>query len=120
MTGTTHRVCSVSELDDHGDRLITAVNGTEITVVNVEGDLFAVANYCPHQAGPLGEGRMTGYMTGAGDGWDWDYESTEKIITCPWHSWKFDVTTGDNIKDAKIKVPTYDVVVRDDQVFIRR
>jgi nitrite reductase (NADH) small subunit len=54
-----------------------AVGRYEVAVFNVDGELFALENYCPHQGGPLA------------DGW-----LDRSVITCPWHGWCFDVRTG--------------------------
>ena len=53
------------------------LDGKNIAVANVEGKLFAINNVCLHRGGPLGEGEMEG-----------------QIVVCPWHGWKYDVTSG--------------------------
>jgi nitrite reductase (NADH) small subunit len=45
------------------------VEDVELVVVNLDGELTAFANRCPHQGGPLGRGKLQ-------DG----------VIWCPWHS----------------------------------
>ena len=42
------------------------------------GKYYALKNTCPHAGGPLGEGVI--------------HNGTEVI--CPWHGWRFDITTG--------------------------
>jgi len=46
---------------------------------NVDGDLVALDNNCPHMGGPLGRGSLNGVE-----------------LTCPWHGWRWDVRTGRN------------------------
>lgn len=111
-------VCDADEIAASGDRVIADVRGQEIAVFNIDGDYHAVANYCPHQAGPLCEGSLRGRMETGDDGWEWRYVDAEKNITCPWHAWKFDVTTGRNINDDRYAVPTYDVVLEDGDVYV--
>ena len=53
------------------------VAGKAIAIANVAGKFHAINSVCVHQAGPLGEG-----------GWK------DQIVTCPWHGWQYDVTTG--------------------------
>ena len=48
-----------------------------ILIVNFEGGYFAVDTICTHYGGDLSEGTLEG-----------------KIITCPVHKARFDVTTG--------------------------
>src|SRR6266851_2155164 len=53
------------------------VEGKAIALANVGGKFYAINNTCLHRGGPLGQGVMDG-----------------KIVTCPWHGWQYDVTTG--------------------------
>lgn len=115
-----YRIATVDELENDGDRVIEEIEGQEIAVFRFDGEFFAVANYCVHQGGPLCEGALTG-QTGIGeDGWTWTFEDDGKIITCPWHHWQFDVTTGVNTSSDKYRVPTYDVHVKDGEIFVSR
>jgi nitrite reductase/ring-hydroxylating ferredoxin subunit len=71
------------------------VEDHEILVVNVEGELYAFENRCPHMGYPLYFGRLEG-----------------KVLTCGFHYAKFDVTTGKSLgsitdkplKKFKIKI----------------
>lgn len=119
-TKSRYKVASVDELREEGSRAIADIHGQEIAVFHIDGEYYAVANYCAHQAGPLCQGDLTGHMVGGDDGWEWNYEEKEKAVTCPWHGWKFDVTTGRNIKDERYAAPTYDVEVEDGDVYVLR
>ena len=57
---------------------------------------------CPHQGGPLGKGSLSGC-----------------VVTCPWHGWQFDVSTGLNQINANIQQPFFDVRVQDGAVLVR-
>ena len=115
-----YRVAPLAELDADGDRLIVDVEGQEVAVFRIDGEYHALPNYCPHQAAPLCEGSLTGRMVVGEDGWEWEYVQEGEIITCPWHGWKFNVRTGTNIKDQSVAVPTYDVEVEDDDLYVVR
>ena len=57
--------------------IVRSVGGYEVGIFDVDGELFALENSCPHQGGPLAEG------------------SVERgIVTCPWHAWRFNLRTG--------------------------
>ena len=118
MAGTRYPIAETGELAEPGDRVIEEVRGREIAVFNVEGDYHAVANYCIHEAGPLCEGKLTGEYGLAEDGYNWAYDDVDRIIHCPWHNWKFDVTTGRSTDDPRYAVPTYDVEVEDGTVYV--
>jgi nitrite reductase/ring-hydroxylating ferredoxin subunit len=47
-------------------------------LANVDGDLHALANDCPHLGGPLGKGRLVNGCE----------------LECPWHQWRWDVRSG--------------------------
>lgn len=117
---TKHLIADESELSSDGERVIAEVEGQEIAVFRHEGEYYAVANYCIHQAGPLCEGGLTGATTLGDDGWDWIYDDEEKYIACPWHGWMFDITTGRSPKDERYAVPTYDVEVEDGSIYLVR
>src|ERR1700741_5681068 len=53
------------------------VEGKAIAMANVEGKVYAINSTCLHRGGPLGQGLLEG-----------------KVLTCPWHGWRFDVTSG--------------------------
>jgi len=120
VTGQRHRVARVSEVAEPGDRVIVDVAGQEVAVFNVDGDLHALPNFCPHQAAPLCEGEVTGRMVMGDDGWSWEYIQKGEVVTCPWHGWKFDVTSGKNIKDEDVAIPSYEVERDGDNVVVVR
>jgi len=113
-------IASVEELAEDGSRVIEEIEGQEIAVFHIDGEYYALANYCVHQGGPVCEGGLTG-RTGVGeDGWELTFEDEGKIITCPWHHWQFDVTTGKDIACNRYTIPTYDVRVEDGEVYVVR
>ena len=77
------------------------VGGQAIAIANVAGKFHAINSVCAHEGGPLGEG---------------DLEGT--VVTCPWHAWQYDVTTGKVVQNASIGVDCYPVEVRGDDVFV--
>jgi nitrite reductase (NADH) small subunit len=77
------------------------LGGTKIALANVGGSFYAINNTCLHRGGPLGEGALEG-----------------KIVTCPWHGWQYDVTTGKTTMNPNAGVPCYATEVRGDEVFV--
>lgn len=64
-------MCRSFEVQDRG-----------VALFNVDGEVFALDNTCPHAGGPLGEGTLEG-----------------EVVSCPWHHWKFNVRTGRCLKN---------------------
>jgi nitrite reductase/ring-hydroxylating ferredoxin subunit len=115
-----HEIASTAAIPDHGDRVVADVGGLEIAVFNLHGEYHAVANYCVHAGGPLCEGELTGCHRIDPETMEWEYAADGTHVLCPWHGWVFDVETGRSVDDERYAVPTYDTVVEDDVVFVRR
>src|SRR5712691_8014272 len=75
--------------------------GRSVALFNVEGRYYAVDNVCPHRGGPLGEGDLEG-----------------AVVSCPWHAWRWDVTTGANVNNPAIKLGCYPVVEEAGSIFV--
>lgn len=114
-----HRVASVDRFED-GDRVIAEIAGQEIAVFRLDGEFYALANFCAHQGGPLCEGPTTGTTEYDPDGWAWTADEADRVVRCPWHGWRFDITTGESLQSDRYRTPTYDVEIADGEVFVRR
>jgi 3-phenylpropionate/trans-cinnamate dioxygenase ferredoxin subunit len=80
-------------------KLVT-VNGREIGVFNLEGRYFALANRCPHEGGPLCQGRVGPLVRSSGPG-DYRLDREPNFLRCPWHGWEFDIRTGQSWCDPQ-------------------
>lgn len=105
-----------------GERKIVELEGKEVCVFNVNGDYHALLNWCVHQGGPCCEGPVSGTYKAS-----FDRESLEtelewvdegKILTCPWHGWEYDITTGNCLSDTDRKLPKYPVQVENGDVIV--
>jgi nitrite reductase/ring-hydroxylating ferredoxin subunit len=77
------------------------VLGKEIAVFNVDGSLYAIADTCPHTGGALGMGKLAG-----------------KIVICPVHGMKFDVTTGCFAGTSDVGVASFPAKVVDGKILV--
>src|SRR5438067_13599639 len=68
-----------------------------IALFNVDGKFYALDGICPHQGGPLGKGSLNGC-----------------VVTCPWHGFQFDVTTGQHQTSRSLLHPVFPVKVEDE------
>ena len=71
-----------------------------IALFNVEGTFHALDGVCPHQGGPLGQGDLAGC-----------------IVTCPWHGFQFDVTTGQHQASASLRQGHFATKVQAEEVW---
>ncbi len=109
-------VASTAELESN-DRVIAEIQGREIAVFDVDGEYYAVANYCVHQGGPACEGLLSGTVT-VNEEMELSYDQEGEVVACPWHGWEFDVKTGEHLASSEYVLPTYDVVVDDCKVYV--
>jgi len=104
-------------------RLIVPFRGRAgIGVFNVNGRYYALRNLCPHKAGPLCTGRVSGRIVAdtppTTEHPNLDLVRDGEIIRCPWHLWEFDILTGVCLVDPKMRVKTYPVSIEDGDVVV--
>ncbi|MFQ6608503.1 MAG: Rieske (2Fe-2S) protein [Fidelibacterota bacterium] len=88
-------------LPDKENGSVLFVGDCAVALFNINGELHALDNTCPHRGGSLGEGVVT-----AG------------VVTCPWHGWEFNCRTGVAVENQKVAVPKYRVVNQDDGYYL--
>jgi len=80
------------------------VEGVDVLVANVSGQIYAIANTCTHHGGPLDEGELEG-----------------TTVICPWHGGKFDVTTGKVVEPPpRTNEPSYEVQIQGTDVLLKK
>ena len=95
------RVARVSEVPQ-GRVKVVEVGDEDVALCNVDGVIYAVANVCTHDDGPLGEGYLMG-----------------DEIECPRHGARFNVRTGEvKILPAIVPISTFEVKVENDDIFV--
>ena len=93
-------VAAVGEVPAGEGRVVEA-DGRALALFNVEGAFHCLDNVCPHRGGPLGEGDLEG-----------------RLVSCPWHAWRWDVTTGAHANNPAVRVPRFPVTVEHDGIFV--
>ena len=91
-------VVAAAEEIPPGERKIVEVAGRSVGIFNLNGELFALRNRCPHQGGPVCEGRRAGFVTATVPG-EYRYSRAGEILRCPWHGWEYDIRSGQSWYD---------------------
>lgn len=97
---TIEKIISVKDLKEKRKTLFKK-DSKQIVIFNVNDNIFAIDNRCPHEGYPLDHGSF----------------NDSCILTCNWHNWKFDLkdgkclTGGDNVK-------TYKTFIEDDYLYL--
>jgi len=81
--------------------LLARVSGKQIALFDTKNGVKACDNRCPHEGYPLSEGNL----------------STDCVLTCNWHNWKFDVETGENLFGGD-RLRTYPVQLRGPEIWL--
>ncbi len=94
-------IAPVNELAS-GERMFVTIGDRSIVIFNIIGNLYAIADICSHDDGPLGDGDLDGHE-----------------ITCPRHGARFDVRTGEALLlPAVVDIPAYPVRMKEGMIEI--
>jgi nitrite reductase (NADH) small subunit len=95
-----HARLAAGDVPEGEGRLVEA-GGRSLAVFNLEGRYYAIDNTCPHRGGPLADGDLDG-----------------RVVTCPWHAWRWDVTTGANVNNPAVRVACYPVRIEGAEIVV--
>ncbi len=92
-----------ARLDDvrNTGRLVVAIAGHTVLLVNVDDKIYAVDNRCPHMGFPLNRGTVK-----------------DCILTCDWHYARFDLMSGGTFDPWADDLPAFPVQIRDGEVWV--
>lgn len=79
-----------------------AVEGRMVGVFLLDGEYFALNDFCPH----MGASLASGYVE-------------DHAVSCPWHAWRFSVRDGTWIDNPRIKTDSYPVRLRDGMIEVQ-
>ena len=71
-----------------------------VGVFNVDGELVAFRNHCPHRGGPVCEGKLSGTFVPSDEPGRYMLGHEGRVLHCPWHHWEWDITTGRSMFDV--------------------
>jgi nitrite reductase/ring-hydroxylating ferredoxin subunit len=113
-------VGELSEFAEGGYRVLR-VDRLEVGIFHEAGRLFAYENRCPHDGGPVCQGKVIARVeeqlgpdqTSRGLRF-----SSKRNIVCPWHGWEFDIESGRHCGDPKHRLRPVGIRVREDRVYL--
>lgn len=77
-------------------RVVTAADGRRFAVFPIDGGFRVTDAECPHNRGPLAEGRVEG-----------------RTLVCPWHWYRFDLDSGSCLTSPRHRLAVHPVVQAD-------
>ena len=96
------RILAQSDLPPAGMVRDVTVAGRSLCVANVNGAICVLDGTCPHEGGPLGEGTIENGR-----------------VVCPWHSYAFDVHTGEAQDDPSVKAEILEAKVENGELHVK-
>lgn len=86
-----------------GEPKVVRIGDRSVVLFRLEdGGVSALSNICPHSGGPLGLGKLKG-----------------NIITCPWHDWRFEITSGECLNRPGKYAQIFEVKIEGEQVHVK-
>jgi nitrite reductase/ring-hydroxylating ferredoxin subunit len=105
LSGDFHYICMITDIALGKSRSFSVSNRKgakiEIAVFNIDGKYYAISNTCKHEGGPLSQGILE-----------------EKIVTCPWHGWKYSVIDGKAPHKGGDSVDSYETKVINKKLYV--
>jgi nitrite reductase/ring-hydroxylating ferredoxin subunit/multimeric flavodoxin WrbA len=107
-SSTFRYLCTIEELQADKSRqfLISNDKGAkkiQIAVFNVDGKYYCISNKCQHQGGPLSKGIL---------------DEKKKVVTCPWHGWKYSIIDGKAPHEGGDSVDSYETKIIEDKLYV--
>ena len=99
------KTIAVSELPEGTQKAVT-VAGQDVALFHYGGKITALCGTCPHEGGPLAEGKVERGADGV------------LRVVCPWHGWKFDIATGNMPLELGVRQAVHDVKIQDGIIFV--
>jgi nitrite reductase (NADH) small subunit/3-phenylpropionate/trans-cinnamate dioxygenase ferredoxin subunit len=94
-------VAQVGDIPDGQGRAF-AVHEWMVAVFHIDGQYFAINDFCPH----MGASLASGYVENG-------------IVACPWHAWRFKVSDGTWCDNPRIKTESFEVRVVGNEIQVR-
>lgn len=93
-------VCALESISPGTSGAVRA-GDVDVALFNVDGTLHAIENACRHAGAALAGGKLCG-----------------RVVACPAHGWKYDVTTGALVVAPTLSVARFPVRVVEGRVLV--
>jgi toluene monooxygenase system ferredoxin subunit len=84
-----------------GEMTACSVDDKRVVLINIEGEIRAYADSCPHMRTPLSSGVLDG-----------------AVLTCATHGWVFDVRTGCGINPEQACLTSFAAVIKGNDILV--
>lgn len=106
----------------HGDRRLVTNGRLEIGVFRVGDAFHAFLNHCPHQGGPVCQGkimpRVEEHLDAGKESLGMDFSKDEFHLVCPWHGYEFKFETGAHPGSSTTRIRRFETKVAGGKVYV--
>jgi nitrite reductase (NADH) small subunit len=102
MKAEWKRLCALDEIPQQGSRVVKSSKGDIAVFRTAADEIFALHDKCPHKGGPLSQGIVAG-----------------KVVTCPMHSWKIQLESGEAVAPDKGCSKSFAVKLEEGSVWLK-
>ena len=103
-------------------RKVVEVDGAEVGVFCRNGKFTAFENVCPHMGGPVCQGKIIARVqeriaedkTSLG----LSFSKDQCNVVCPWHGYEFDIATGQNQGNPRMRLRPARIAVVDEELVL--
>jgi nitrite reductase (NADH) small subunit len=96
------RLCALDDIPQQGSRVVKSAKGDIAVFRTAADEVFALHDKCPHKGGPLSQGIVAG-----------------KVVTCPMHSWKIQLESGEAVAPDVGCAKSFAVKLEDGEVWLK-
>mgnify|MGYP001163733366 FL=1 len=115
------RVGYVSDFKNRGKKVIL-VDKEEIGIFRIDDKFYAWKNICPHQGGPVCQGRLYPLVKEKLDNINQShgrfYDKDNLNIVCPWHGLEFDIRTGKHPGNPNLSLSGLPIKIESESVYV--
>jgi nitrite reductase (NADH) small subunit len=106
----------------HGDRRLLTNGRLEIGVFRIRDDFHAFLNYCPHQGGPICQGKVmpkvNEVLSEEKTSLRLEFSEDRFHLVCPWHGYEFEVESGAHPGASDIRIRKFATKVVDGKLYV--
>ncbi|MDP2171439.1 MAG: nitrite reductase small subunit NirD [Rhodocyclaceae bacterium] len=95
------KLCALDDIPRLGSRVVKSPKGDIAVFRTADDEVFALHDKCPHKGGQLSQGLVAG-----------------KVVTCPMHSWKIQLESGEAVAPDQGCAKSFAVKLTDGVVWI--
>lgn len=111
-----------SEQVPEGGRLVVDVSDVTLGIFRVRGELYAYENVCPHQGGPVCQGRIVPRVRDVLDEGrrvvSSRFDEAELHLVCAWHGAEFNLVTGAHPTQPRFTLRSFPVEEREGAIYV--